>query len=217
MAVTIHSDMVRAADLMPKAQRSAFLVALIDYGEKGIEPEGRPTWLPTFETCKDRLDMGNAKREKAKRMAEARWGKHDKDDDEHDAQAECTSMMHEHDAQAQCTDDAKHDTELSRVEQSRVEQSGGDKRRSRFVAPTPEEVRAYAAERGLRMDPEDFCDYYGAQGWKLSNGNPMKDWRLAANRWAKAPSRSGHRSENYQMAIDRYAGYAMRQDEEVAS
>ena len=27
-------------------------------------------------------------------------------------------------------------------------------------------------------------DYYAAQGWKLSNGNPMKDWRAAVRNWA---------------------------------
>lgn len=181
MAVTIYTDMVEAADMMPRAQRAAFLVALIDYGEKGIEPEGRPAWLPTFVTCKDRLNMSKEKREKAKRMAAARWGKDEDSTMQEDEQASCTSMMHEHDA------------ELSRVEQSgeEKEKEGEKGKRKRFTPPTPEEVSEYAREKGLSLDANDFCDYYGAQGWRLSNGNPMRDWRQAANRWARSQYRGG--------------------------
>jgi len=53
-----------------------------------------------------------------------------------------------------------------------------------FKPPTIEEVQAFADARGLKLDAADFCDYYAAQGWKLSNGNMMKDWEAAARRWA---------------------------------
>lgn len=51
-----------------------------------------------------------------------------------------------------------------------------------FSPPTAEEARAYCAQYGI--DPERFVDYYAAQGWKLSNGNPMEDWRAAVRNWA---------------------------------
>ena len=54
-----------------------------------------------------------------------------------------------------------------------------------FTPPTIEEVKDYTAEKGLAIDAERFIDYYEAQGWKLSNGNQMKDWRAAARRWAR--------------------------------
>ena len=88
------------------------------------------------------------------------------------------------------------------------------KRERAFKPPTPEEVMAYASERGIDIDAEDFCDYYGAQGWRLSNGNHMRDWRMAANRWAKR--RAAKAPDAYQAALDRYSGYVMRQDEGVA-
>ena len=40
-------------------------------------------------------------------------------------------------------------------------------------------------KEGLSIDPGRFVDYYGQQGWKLSNGNPMKDWKAAARNWAR--------------------------------
>ena len=49
--------------------------------------------------------------------------------------------------------------------------------------PTPEEVQAYCDERGNGLNAERFCDYYAAQGWKLSNGQPLRDWKAAVRTW----------------------------------
>lgn len=53
----------------------------------------------------------------------------------------------------------------------------------RFKAPSVEEVRAYAQEKGYRIDPEHFVDYYTSNGWKVGR-NPMKDWRATVRTWA---------------------------------
>ena len=55
----------------------------------------------------------------------------------------------------------------------------------RFKPPTPEEVQAYIKEKEYTFDPEAFHAYYDAQGWKLSNGNPMKRWQSACVTWQK--------------------------------
>lgn len=62
------------------------------------------------------------------------------------------------------------------------------KRQSRFYAPAREDVAAYCAERGNSVDPDRFIDYYAAQGWKLSNGVKMKDWRAAVRNWERRES-----------------------------
>lgn len=55
-----------------------------------------------------------------------------------------------------------------------------------FVAPTVDEVRAYCAERGNNVDPEQFVDHYTANGWVQGNrGKPLKDWRAAVRTWEK--------------------------------
>lgn len=56
--------------------------------------------------------------------------------------------------------------------------------RKRFTAPTKEEVIAYCKERGNRVDPERFIDYYTSNGWKVGK-NPMKDWKAAVRTWEK--------------------------------
>lgn len=50
--------------------------------------------------------------------------------------------------------------------------------------PTLDEVKAYCNERGNRVDPERFIDYYTANGWKVGK-NPMKDWKAAVRTWER--------------------------------
>ena len=50
--------------------------------------------------------------------------------------------------------------------------------------PTLEDVKAYCNERGNRVDPERFIDYYTANGWKVGK-NPMKDWKAAVRTWER--------------------------------
>lgn len=59
------------------------------------------------------------------------------------------------------------------------------KKGNRFAPPTVEEVTAYCRERKNGVDAERFVDYYSQQGWKLSNGNPMKDWQAAVRNWER--------------------------------
>ena len=63
----------------------------------------------------------------------------------------------------------------------------------RFVPPSIQEVSEYCASRGNGIDPQRFVDYYQQQGWKLSNGNPMKDWRAAVRTWeSRNPHKINH-------------------------
>lgn len=78
--------------------------------------------------------------------------------------------------------------EQSNVEHSRVKKQketpkGEKKTASRFSAPTVDEVRAYAQEKGFSIDPEHFVDYYTSNGWRVGR-NPMKDWRATVRTWA---------------------------------
>lgn len=65
----------------------------------------------------------------------------------------------------------------------------------RFTPPSIEEVRMYVREASLDIDAEEFIDYGIANGWKLSNGNPMKDWRATLRQWNR---RKNQQKENQQ-------------------
>ena len=58
-----------------------------------------------------------------------------------------------------------------------------NRKTSRLVPPTVEEVRAYCQERRNAVDPQRFVDYYTANGWTQGRGKPIKDWRAAVRTW----------------------------------
>ena len=53
----------------------------------------------------------------------------------------------------------------------------------RFTPPALDEVKAYIAEKGYRVDAERWVAYYESNGWKVGR-NPMKDWKAAVRTWA---------------------------------
>lgn len=59
--------------------------------------------------------------------------------------------------------------------------------RTRFVPPTVEQVAEYVKQRGSRVDPQGFIDFYAAKGWLIGKA-PMKDWKAAcrnAEHWER--------------------------------
>lgn len=56
---------------------------------------------------------------------------------------------------------------------------------TKFVPPTPEQVRAYSTEKGYNIDAERFVDFYASKGWMVGK-NKMKDWKAAVRNWAKS-------------------------------
>lgn len=84
-------------------------------------------------------------------------------------------------------------------EEKKKKDIGADKppKHPRFVPPTLEEVTSYIQERGSRVDPQGFIDFYASKGWMIGK-TPMKDWKAACRnaenweRWDKAQTASGN-------------------------
>lgn len=60
-----------------------------------------------------------------------------------------------------------------------------NKTNKKNMPPTLEDVKEYCRSRSNGIDAEAFIDYYQQQGWKLANGNKMKDWQAAIRTWEK--------------------------------
>lgn len=59
-----------------------------------------------------------------------------------------------------------------------------------FKKPSPEEVAAYAASRGVQgFDGENFCDHYEQKGWVVGK-TPMKNWQAAVRLWIRTDSKN---------------------------
>lgn len=57
-------------------------------------------------------------------------------------------------------------------------------KKTRFVAPTIEDIRAYCLEIGSGIDAEYFYDYYNSNGW-MAGKNHMKDWKATVRNWER--------------------------------
>ena len=66
-------------------------------------------------------------------------------------------------------------------------------KKERFTPPTVEEVRAYCSQRGNKIDPQRFVDYYTATKWMRGGGVKISDWRACVRTWeqrdGQAPAR----------------------------
>ena len=77
------------------------------------------------------------------------------------------------------------DIEIDKEKEIYKEKEKSDKpTRTRFIAPTVEEVKAYCMERNNKVDAERFVNYYTSNGWKVGK-NKMQDWKSAVRSWEK--------------------------------
>ena len=60
----------------------------------------------------------------------------------------------------------------------------GKYKREAFKPPSLDDVRSYCKERGNKVDPEKFVNFYESKGWMVGK-NKMKDWKAAVRTWEK--------------------------------
>jgi hypothetical protein len=62
-------------------------------------------------------------------------------------------------------------------------------KRKRFTPPTIEEAKVYCEEIGIDVDA--WYDHFTTSGWRLSNGNAMKDWKASVRTWKRNDDKWG--------------------------
>ena len=86
----------------------------------------------------------------------------------------------------------------------------GSKEKLRFSPPSVEEVADYCRERGNKVNPETFVDFYSAKGWRVGN-QPMKDWKACVRTWEK---RENNPAQQQQPRLLRAQQYEQREYKE---
>ena len=78
-----------------------------------------------------------------------------------------------------------------RVDKIRVEKDSVENKRSKvkFSPPSEQQLTEFLISLNWPADngatARAMIDYYAQQGWKLSNGNMMKDWEASARGWLR--------------------------------
>ena len=105
--------------------------------------------------------------------------------------AECNATCNATVTHGNATDIDKDKEEDKDKEKDNITSSDEDvcptavgKKRTVFVPPSLEEVKAYCQERNNSVDAEQFIDFYTAKGWMIGK-NKMKDWRGAVRTWER--------------------------------
>lgn len=86
--------------------------------------------------------------------------------------------------QSNATDKIREDKDIELDIEKDKENKADNPPRTRFKAPTLEEVQDYCIERNNNVDAQRFIDYYTSNGWKVGK-NPMKDWKAAVRNWER--------------------------------
>lgn len=168
-----HDDYYELAKTLPKKYRGEFLEAIAAYVFEGVELELKGVAKTLFESAvKKRLDTSDAAKERKKAQRER----------ERDSKTE--------DVTNGVTDSVTVTNGTGKGigkenKKEKKEETMSLPKKEKFTPPSVEEVKSYFKEKSLSGDPEHFHDHFVTQGWKLSNGNAMKDWRKACNNWSR--------------------------------
>ena len=127
--------------------------------------------------CDEEIAAYRAKRDQSRDAAKRRWSHRNESVGNADAmRSQCGRNA---DASSQDANPSKIDANHKPITNN---QSNRGKTASRFVPPTPDEVKVYCKERGNSVDPSRFVDFYAAKGWMVGK-NKMRDWKAAVRTW----------------------------------
>ena len=191
---------MRPSRKLPMEDRLRLYDAMLDYGETGVAPELEGPLALLWDYFQPQLELDNARYEsiRAKRAKAGRLGGQvcqgsrqpegapQAEQAEADEAAEANEAKEANEANTIQSNPVQSSTVQSNPVQLResIAAKAPPAPKKRFVPPTQAEIEAYVREAKLAMDPQEFLDYYTANGWKVGS-HAMKDWHAAARNWAR--------------------------------
>jgi hypothetical protein len=150
--------------------------AVLEGNERFIWPVARRTIDQEAAAYESKVE---ANRERARKGAEARWGK---GTDSASMPKNAAGMSKDSkNAQEQEQDQEQKEDQYQEHDQEYVyEQPAG----ADTHIPEREEIEAYCRERKNGIDPDYFYNYYKATGWQVGQ-NPIRDWKALIQAWEK--------------------------------
>lgn len=159
--------------------RKELIYAVNMYGMFGEAVELPYHLAPIFIALKEDIDNSKESRKRGGRGGRPPKAKSDVSENEEPGVSET-----EKPGVSEKSAKTESQTKPNQANTDQTNKGEGRARPARFTPPTLEEVSEYVEEKGYGIDPERFCDYYAANGWK-SGRNPMRDWRAAVRNWER--------------------------------
>ena len=211
MAFTWFDKLTNVLDKVPEDLQPEFVLGVVNYGAKDIEPEFEFPLDAIFEGIREDIDNSKKARNNNKGGRPKSEKPHRSNGNNGGSDVEETPVSETKkqgvietekptvsktenppfsDVKTGGSDVEETPPYINQTKPSQANTSqdrlgqgvlGGQKRK-RFRPPAPEEVKAYCDENGLMVDANRFCDFYASKGWTVGK-SPMKSWKHAARNW----------------------------------
>lgn len=189
MSVTIHDNVFDMALAYGEEDGPRLMWALLDYANRGIEPDPSERWYPSFVgfaplIAKSASDSRNGAKGGRPRKEQAEGVENPSEEGfEKGFKTPCENP-------SENLTEKGLETKINRKEKNRSKEKGNT-----FTPPTTDEVEAYCKEWGHSIDAGAFCDFYSSKGWKVG-AQPMKDWKAAVRNWWRTDHKRGQDALN---------------------
>ena len=204
-----YGSFYEAISCLDDATRLQCYDAVASYAITGIDPELNGVAKAIFALIKPQIDANNKRYNNGCKGAE--YGKKGGrpvtknpigDNDENPIGDTSKNPIGDNDENPIETPNEKENENVNENEKEKENESPSEtkrekqakEKRTRFSAPSVDEVRDYCRERGNSIDAETFVDFYASKGWKVGN-SPMKDWQSAIRTWEKRECRASPREK----------------------
>lgn len=179
----VYTDFAEAMEALSDAERGRLFMSMLQYASTGEAGTLSGAERFVWPIAKQNIDRAQAELEK--RAENGRKGGRPKkatESEEKQKKANESKRKQTKDNKDKAKDKDKENNIIPLSPNGDIPPKGGRPPEKRFVKPTVDEVRAYCAERGNRVDAQAFVDFYEAKGWKVGS-SPMKDWKAAVRTW----------------------------------
>lgn len=179
----VYTDFAEAMEALSDAERGRLFMSMLQYASTGEAGTLSGAERFVWPIAKQNIDRAQAELEK--RAENGRKGGRPKkatESEEKQKKAKESKKKQTKDNKDKDKDNDKENNIIPLSPNGDIPPKGERPPEKRFVKPTADEVQAYCAERGNRVDAQAFVDFYEAKGWKVGS-SPMKDWKAAVRTW----------------------------------
>lgn len=205
--VMIYWEMFDMLQALPPKQMRQMLAAICSYARYGVEPEEvkKPAFLALWTLTRQRIDADSERYETIcsknqingyissfKRIYAPEHGL-DPEDREALSAYIGSKLKESYDREQSLGMGKAGEGSKPTPSPTPTPKPTSTGRSGGFLPPSQEEVKDYCLQKGYPVDPEQFVNYYTANGWKVGK-NPMKDWKAAVRTW-KGRETAGGKTE----------------------
>lgn len=161
-----------ALKALPPEEFKKCMLAILDYGLDGIEPETDGFEKSIYLMAKPQIDKNN------KRYLNGTKGGRPETKQEPNRNQSITKQEPKRENAKPKDKDKEKDKDIKENTKRKV-----------FSPPTVDDVRSYCIERKNNVDPQAFIDFYESKGWMIGK-NKMKDWKACVRTWERGRSQT---------------------------